>query len=209
MRLRRSRPSSAPFPLDDDSTPLHSTDLSLRPPSAWRLSTSHYAPLPPDNNSIALLTPLLPPDDNFATFRSMAPSLRPSSTQWLLTSPCAPLPPDGALHPFVWLRTRQLSTCLFCAHFYLYLAYVALAFNQAPSIYISPSVRWTRALKEALLSGKTPHLFFITECSPFFVFLLFVYPRWFPFHVLNLWHFLFSLPLVFSFLEIRDHGTFE
>jgi hypothetical protein len=65
------------------------------------------------------------------------------------------------------------------------------------------------ALKEALLSEMTPHLFYMTECSPSFVFFLFIYPRWFPSHFLPLQHLFLSLPPAFSFLRIRSHGTFE
>lgn len=88
MRLKRSRPSFAPLPLDNDSAPLHSTDLCLRPPSTWLLPTSPCAPFLPDDNSMAL--------DSTALY--LRPFFHPTtlqlSVQWL--SPCALLLPGGS-----------------------------------------------------------------------------------------------------------------
>jgi hypothetical protein len=129
VRLRRSRPFSTPLPLDNDFALFHSTDLSLRPPSAWRLSTFPCAPLVPDNDSIALC--------------SMALSLHPSSSRWFPTSAYAPLSLDNALHPSIRLRICQLLTCFSCAHLYLCPARTALAFDQAPNVDASPLAWWT------------------------------------------------------------------
>jgi len=112
MRLRRS----CPFSHDDDSIALDSTDLSLRPLSAWRLSTSHCAPLLPNDarwrfyNSwfkSSLLALPFPLDNDSTIFDLIAFSLRPL------------FPPMMTLHPLfnpttiLQFSTQWLFPCTF------------------------------------------------------------------------------------------------
>jgi len=117
-------------------------------------------------------------------------SSRPSSARQLPMAPCT----------FVFNPATFNPPLCWCA---------IVTFDRALSICALPSVWWTRALKEALQSRMTSHLFCTTKCSLSFVFLLFVYPHWFPSHLLPLGHLLLSLPPAFSFPRIRAHGTSE
>jgi hypothetical protein len=156
MQLTTSRPSSAPLPLNNDFAPLHSTNLSLHPSSAWRLPTFPCA--------------LFPLDDDSVTFDSMALSLcplfRPTTLQFSARRffPCACLPPGGSQHLFVPLFRRTAHcTPLFDSgpassqpasptRVFTSILPAVFTFDRAHGVCALPLVRWTRALKEALLN---------------------------------------------------------